>query len=410
MIHIRRFIRDLVIFTVSYYIGFFIRFGYPFPQKNFSDFSRIFPLTLLAFILISLIMDNYPRINLSALEEISGFAAASLITTFIWSTFNYFLHAFALPRSILLIAFILQIIMLTIAIYIERKLGLSWIKKTVGVIGETHIDNISGIPINSPEVIDKVDSVIASSIKSEQEALLLLKAIEKGKDIFIKPKPADIVLHASKFLSLGSHPILYYSAPIISPAERFFKRVMDIIMGLIGSMITVILLPFIGAAIYIDSPGPIFYLQTRLGRNGKPFKVIKFRTMIPNAEKYTGAVLATEDDPRITKVGKFLRKTRLDELPQFFNVLIGDMSTVGPRPERPEMYEKIEKELPLFRMRLMVKPGITGLAQVYGEYDTPPEEKLTYDLIYILSRPKLPLDIRIILMTIKTMLTPSKAK
>jgi lipopolysaccharide/colanic/teichoic acid biosynthesis glycosyltransferase len=86
------------------------------------------------------------------------------------------------------------------------------------------------------------------------------------------------------------------------------------------------------------------------------------------------------------------------------------MSTVGPRPERPEMYEKIEKELPLFRMRLMVKPGITGLAQVYGEYDTPPEEKLTYDLIYILSRPKLPLDIRIILMTIKTMLTPSKAK
>ncbi|UZN22764.1 sugar transferase [bacterium 3DAC] len=410
MIHIRRFIRDLVIFTVSYYIGFFIRFGYPFPQKNFSDFSRIFPLTLLAFILISLIMDNYPRINLSALEEISGFAAASLITTFIWSTFNYFLHAFALPRSILLIAFILQIIMLTIAIYIERKLGLSWIKKTVGVIGETHIDNISGIPINSPEVIDKVDSVIASSIKSEQEALLLLKAIEKGKDIFIKPKPADIVLHASKFLSLGSHPILYYSAPIISPAERFFKRVMDIIMGLIGSMITVILLPFIGAAIYIDSPGPIFYLQTRLGRNGKPFKVIKFRTMIPNAEKYTGAVLATEDDPRITKVGKFLRKTRLDELPQFFNVLIGDMSTVGPRPERPEMYKKIEKELPLFRMRLMVKPGITGLAQVYGEYDTPPEEKLTYDLIYILSRPKLPLDIRIILMTIKTMLTPSKAK
>jgi exopolysaccharide biosynthesis polyprenyl glycosylphosphotransferase len=355
-------------------------------------------------------MDNYPRINLSALEEISGFAAASLITTFIWSTFNYFLHAFALPRSILLIAFILQIIMLTIAIYIERKLGLSWIKKTVGVIGETHIDNISGIPINSPEVIDKVDSVIASSIKSEQEALLLLKAIEKGKDIFIKPKPADIVLHASKFLSLGSHPILYYSAPIISPAERFFKRIMDIIMGLIGSMITVILLPFIGAAIYIDSPGPIFYLQTRLGRNGKPFKVIKFRTMIPNAEKYTGAVLATEDDPRITKVGKFLRKTRLDELPQFFNVLIGDMSTVGPRPERPEMYKKIEKELPLFRMRLMVKPGITGLAQVYGEYDTPPEEKLTYDLIYILSRPKLPLDIRIILMTIKTMLTPSKAK
>ncbi len=410
MIHIRRFVRDLVIFTISYYLGFFIRFGYPFPQKNFSDFSRIFPLTLLAFIFISLIMDNYPRINLSALEEIAGFTAASLITTFIWSTFNYLLHAFALPRSILLIAFILQLIMLSIVIYIERKLGISWIKKTVGIIGYTHLDNISGILIQSENDIDKVDSVIVSSLKEEGNAYLLLKAIEKGKDVFIEPKPSDIILHASKFLSLGSHPILYYSAPIISPAERFFKFIEDLFMGLIGSLITIALLPFIGLAIYIDSPGPIFYLQTRLGKDGKPFKVIKFRTMIPDAEKYTGAVLATEDDPRITKVGKFLRKTRLDELPQFFNVLKGDMSTVGPRPERPEMYEKIEQELPLFKMRLMVKPGITGLAQVYGKYDTPPEEKLTYDLIYILSRPKISLDIRIILMTIKTMLTPSKAK
>ncbi len=410
MINIRRLIRDIAIFTISYYIAFFIRFGYPFPSKNFSDFTRIFPLTLLAFIFISLLMDNYPSINLSALEELAGFMAASFITTLIWSTFNYFLHAFALPRSILLISLLLQILLLLPILYLERKLNIAWIKKTVGVVGNPNIDNITGTPIEDASDIEKVDSIIATFRGTKEEAHLLLNAIQMGKDVFIVPEPQHIILQASKFLTLGSHPLLYYSAPIMTTAERFIKRTIDIIFGLIGSLITILLLPILAPLIYFDSPGPIFYTQTRLGRNGKPFKVIKFRTMIPDAEKYTGAVLATDNDPRITKVGRFLRKTRLDELPQFFNVLWGDMSTVGPRPERPEMYEKIEKELPLFRMRLMVKPGITGLAQVYGEYDTPPAEKLTYDLIYILSRPKLPLDIRIILMTIKTMLTPSKAK
>ncbi len=409
MINIRRLIRDVVIFTISYYLGFFIRFGYPFPTKNFSDFLRIFPLTLIAFLIISLVMDNYPRINLSALEEISGFVAASLITTLIWSTFNYFLHAFALPRSILLIALGIQLVLLTGVIYVERKLGISWIRKRVGIIGKVSIDNIKGISITSIEDLSNVDSIVVNSLDSK-DIDLILRAIALGKDVLIEPTPGDVILHASKFLAFGSHPLLYYSSPIISPAERFLKRIIDIFIGIVGSIITILLLPFIAAAIYIDSPGPIFYLQTRLGKNGKPFKVIKFRTMIPDAEKHTGAVLATEDDPRITKVGKFLRKTRIDELPQFFNVLLGEMSTVGPRPERPEMYQKIQSKLPLFSLRLMVKPGITGLAQVYGNYDTPPEEKLTYDLIYILSRPKIPLDIRIILMTIKTMLTPSKAK
>jgi len=409
VINLYRLLRDLSIFTISYFFGFWIRFGYPFPERNYTDFIRILPFTLLAFILISLTIDNYPNINLPASEEIAGFAAASLVTTIIWSTFNYFLNAFALPRSILLIAFIIQIAILPIILYIERKLGLTWKKNRIGIIGEDIIDYIVGNKIKTYSDIENIDSIVLTT-RNQVDINLLLRGIEKGKHVFIKPELIDTIVSASKFISFANHPMLSYSAPIISPTELMIKRIIDISIGLIGSIITLILLPFIGLAIYIDSPGPIFFLQTRLGKNGKPFKVIKFRTMIPDAEKHTGAVLAKENDPRITRVGKFLRRTRLDELPQFFNVLLGQMSIVGPRPERPEIYEKILSEIPTFKIRLMVKPGITGLAQVYGKYDTSPEEKLTYDLMYILTKPKIPQDIRIILMTIKTMLIPEKAR
>jgi len=166
----------------------------------------------------------------------------------------------------------------------------------------------------------------------------------------------------------------------------------------------VILLPFIALAIFIDSPGPIFYTQKRLGQGGRSFKVIKFRTMIPDAEKYTGPVLASEDDPRITRVGRFLRKTRLDELPQFFNVLVGDMSVVGPRPERPEFYEKALDEVEDFRLRLIVKPGLTGYAQVYASYSVDFKHKFFFDLFYITSPNVLSTDIKILLLTVKSVL------
>lgn len=149
----------------------------------------------------------------------------------------------------------------------------------------------------------------------------------------------------------------------------------------------------------------MFYRQRRVGRDGKIFELIKFRTMVPDAEKLTGAVWAQEDDPRVTRVGKWLRATRLDELPQVLNVLRGEMSLVGPRPERPELVMEFAGRNAMFRAREAVKPGITGLAQVLGRYDTDPDSKLRFDLLYI-TRWGLGLDLLIMFWTIPVMLFP----
>jgi lipopolysaccharide/colanic/teichoic acid biosynthesis glycosyltransferase len=160
---------------------------------------------------------------------------------------------------------------------------------------------------------------------------------------------------------------------------RIVKRALDIGLASIGLVVAALLFPFIALAIWLDSPGPIFYRQRRAGAlegrsaTGRPrfgrFEMLKFRSMRPDAEKFTGAVLTEEDDPRVTRVGRFLRKTRLDELPQLWNVLSGEMSVVGPRPERPELLENLALAIPFFEERMRgTKPGITGLAQVSLDY------------------------------------------
>lgn len=189
--------------------------------------------------------------------------------------------------------------------------------------------------------------------------------------------------------------------------NRFYqmgKRIFDIVGGLVGVAILVVLTPIISFAILLDSGRPITFSQTRAGRGGRPYRIIKFRTMRVDAEKSGKPQLAKEDDKRSTRIGRFLRKTRLDEWPQFINVLRGDMSLVGPRPERPELMKHFEKHIPFYRARLLEKPGITGWAQVnHGYYATMKEMsiKLEYDLYYIKRRGPV-LDFIILLRTFGT--------
>lgn len=192
----------------------------------------------------------------------------------------------------------------------------------------------------------------------------------------------------------------------VSGLYEFLKRSMDVLGGVAGTLAFILLFPFISVAIFLETGFPIFYSQPRLGKGAQAFKILKFRTMEQNAEADGQPRIAEENDPRVTKVGNFLRKTRLDETPQFLNVLRGEMSLVGPRAERPELVAEYQRQIPYYRARLLVKPGLTGWAQInYGYVATVKETfvKLEYDLYYIKHR-TLNLDFSIVLRTIGTVL------
>ncbi len=190
---------------------------------------------------------------------------------------------------------------------------------------------------------------------------------------------------------------------------RFVKRAVDIVASLCALIVFAIPMVVIGIAIKLDSGGPIFYRQERLGLNGKPFDCIKFRSMRVDAERNGAQWSGGDEDPRVTRVGRVIRKSRLDELPQFFLTLNGKMTLVGPRPERECFYREFEEYIHGFSERLKVKPGFTGLAQVSGGYNLKPEEKIVYDIEYIKNR-SLWLDLKILLMTVKVVICGEGAK
>ncbi len=224
--------------------------------------------------------------------------------------------------------------------------------------------------------------------------------------IQIVPDLYDVIIGQVRTNQIYGLPLIEILPQLMPPWERIVKRIGDVIFSLI---ILLGFLPFwflIAAMIKSDSRGPIFYTQKRVGKGGKIFNMIKFRSMVVGAEKMTGPIWATNNDSRITMVGKYLRRLRLDEIPQFFNILKGDMSLVGPRPERPFFVNKLSKVIPLYKRRLRVRPGITGWAQVKGNYDQSLEcvkKKLEFDLFYF-ENMSLRMDLKIILNTLYVML------
>lgn len=209
-------------------------------------------------------------------------------------------------------------------------------------------------------------------------------------------------------LSNGISEELDYSIVNDSFLFKIYHRVLDIIIGIVGLVISIPILIIFGIMIKKEDGGPIFYKQDRLGKDGKVIFIYKLRSMRVDAEK-NGAVWAEKNDPRITKVGRFIRKTRIDEIPQFLNILKGEMSIIGPRPERPTLTMEFNEKIPGFINRLVVKPGLTGYAQVNGGYDISPEDKIKDDLYYIRNR-SLFLDLGILLKTVKVVLTGEGAR
>ena len=255
------------------------------------------------------------------------------------------------------------------------------------------------------EQISKYEAVIISDVPNGIRNKLIKFALEKSIRTYINPKLSDIIIRGAEDFHLFDTPLLLSRNDGLPLEQAITKRFIDI---LFSSIALAVLSPFLlitAIAIKCYDRGPVFYSQERLTKDGKVFKVHKFRSMIVNAEKDGVARLASQKDNRITPIGKFIRKIRFDELPQLLNILKGDMSFVGPRPERPQLAEKYTETMPEFNYRLKVKAGLTGYAQVMGKYNTTPYDKLKLDLMYI-EHQSLLLDMKIILMTIKTCFVP----
>jgi exopolysaccharide biosynthesis polyprenyl glycosylphosphotransferase len=297
-------------------------------------------------------------------------------------------------------------------------LGAGWAGRTIVGALATHLQSdyeILGFVDDDPQkqrlsfldvpILGTSDDLLQLVKEQQVDEFVLAVTHGMGSEMF----SAVMTCHAQG-VSLMPMPILYEMATGRVPVEHIDKqwyvslptytaskthfmdwaqRLMDILFAMGGLLLVVPFWPLIALILYVDSPGPIFYSQTRTGKNGCPFRVHKFRSMRPNAEANGKAVWAEEEDPRITRFGKLMRKTRLDELPQLWNVLKGDMSLVGPRPERPEFIVELEEDIPFYRTRLVVNPGLTGWAQVNYKYGNSKKDtlvKLQYDLYYIRHR------------------------
>lgn len=258
-------------------------------------------------------------------------------------------------------------------------------------------------------VLNGIKTVFLSGIHSHDRNIILKYCVARNINVFVIPRVGDVIMSGARPMHMFHLPMLWVGRYMASPEYLFVKRAMDIVLSLIALVITSPI--FLVTAIAIRSDGgPVFYKQVRLTKDGKAFKIIKFRSMRVDAEKDGVARLSTGDkDDRITPVGHIIRKRRIDELPQLINILKGDLSICGPRPERPEIASQYCEEMPEFALRLQAKAGLTGYAQVYGKYNTTPYDKLQMDLMYI-AHPSIIEDLKIMLVTVKILFLPESTE
>lgn len=275
----------------------------------------------------------------------------------------------------------------------------------------TEVISVESGTENLIDVINRHDAVIINDVAGIKRNDILKYCYEHSVRTYLVPKISDIIMEGADDINLFDTPLKLVKGRGLSLPNRIMKRVMDIVLCLIAMIPGAPLMLVIALAIKLEDHGPVFYRQKRVTRDGKTFDILKFRSMVVDAEKggYDLTMRANGKDPRITKVGTIIRATRVDELPQILNILKGDMSIVGPRPERVENVEAYAKDIPEWHLREKVKGGLTGYAQIYGRYNTSPMDKTKLDVMYI-ENYSLFLDIKLILMTVRIMFTPESTE
>lgn len=438
---------DALLVNAGIVLAFLIRFGGRLPAFNFQAYVNLAIFITLIQLVCFYIYDLYePEEIRSAWDILSAVVKATTLGFIIIVAFTFFYRFFAFPRTVFILSWFLVVFLVTNwRMFVMRVLKIKWPAQRILIVGSNDTAKeilrelrerqewgyeviglverekegkvIGGAPVlgeiqDISRIVDKykIDRMIITIPVRHRE---LLEDLAKSRETYVKveavPELYEIFLGKVDYSLISDIPLVELTKRPVPEWIHLIKRLLDIIMSLILILITLPLMLLSVILIKLTSPGPVLYTQERVGQNEKMFTICKFRTMIEGAEDESGPVLATENDARITKVGKFLRRYRLDELPQLFNILEGSMSFVGPRPERPFFIEKYKKEIPAYEERFKVKPGVTGLAQVSGTYATTPETKLKYDLIYVYHQ-SIFLDIKVLAQTLKVVLTGKGAR
>lgn len=414
---------DLVLIHVAYVLAFLIRYNWTLPAFNFEPYVASTPfITFAAFIyfdIFGLLKFYRKTLQETAVTLLKSIFLLSITTV----TITYYLRGFSFPRLILAMAPVFQFILLFIwkgiVLHVRKRFSSELKLMVIGERNELRsiLDKVSNTlkraklhihcVVPSDEInkafkrLKDVDEVFISDNVSDNDKMsIITECLAQKKVVYIVPRMFEISLSSARMVQFEDMPAFMVDRLGLTTEQRFFKRLFDLVLATLGIIITAPVMLLTAIAIRATSEGPAIYRQTRITMGNREFEILKFRTMYVGAEDETGPVLSNGNDPRITKVGRVLRNLRIDELPQLFNVLKGEMSFVGPRPERPFFVEQFSKEIPEYTHRYLVKAGITGYAQVYGKYDTSAVDKLKYDLLYIRDY-SLMLDIKLILQTLK---------
>lgn len=378
--------------------------------------------------------------NVNGLFSLARKSYSELLISLAVTVFNLFifmisasflLHEFSYSRSVFVVTSVLQFIMLAIWNYIFWRIEYATLMpNNVLVIGnQSECIGVITRLYAKPQLNYKVQYIcsncknddwktaaqnmdliiICANLSLADKADIVHFCYVNGIQVFLIPDVYELFCRGVELDKIDDIPVFYPRNLKLTLEQLFLKRLLDLIVTGTALLFLWPIFILIAIAVKMDSPGPVLYSQVRTGRDAKEFKIYKFRSMRHEAEKMTGPVLTAENDPRVTRVGRLLRATRLDELPQLFNVLLGDMSIVGPRPERPFFVNQFKGKIPEYLYRNNVKPGITGLAQIYGKYNTTPYNKLVYDLIYI-QRCNVLTDLVIMLQTMRVLVTKSSTE
>jgi len=413
---------DPLMVALGFVIAFNIRYAGDIPLFNWEPFVIVLPWLCIGVVVLFAALGMYEQ-KFYSLTQVAGLCALGIIgVSLLTIALTFWFREFSFPRSVILIAFPLQVILVCLWRYAVWKLELLWVgRKKLLVVGPSYEAGQLAIDLSEennggwfwldkiitpgelerlPESLAGADGVLVSpSLSREEKAVTLEVCLDAGKEVFVVPDMYDILLSRGRLTSIRDLPVVQVQDMGLNPLQACIKRGFDFGVALTGLIALWPLFIICAVAVKVSSPGPVIYKQKRVGLLGKNFYMYKFRTMVDGAEKHTGPVLSGGNDPRVTKVGYYMRGTRLDELPQLFNILRGDMSLVGPRPERPFFSTQYVDIIPDYARRYLVRPGLTGLAQIYGKYSTNPEDKLRYDLYYIRNYSFF-LDLKIILRTL----------